>query len=125
VVSKALEHAPREPDHAAVLADLDPELHRLPLGIPAGRPPERRLGKPAAPAILLGGAAEQRIRTSGSQWDGRREQRSITRPTKSSNGTPRADPAPGRRGDSPTRPPRAAEGDAGNRLLRRRGAQPL
>jgi hypothetical protein len=31
-----LEYAPRHPDHAAVLADLDPELHGLPLGIPAG-----------------------------------------------------------------------------------------
>jgi hypothetical protein len=31
-----LEHPPRHPDHAAVLADLDPELHGLPLGIPAG-----------------------------------------------------------------------------------------
>jgi hypothetical protein len=31
-----LEHAPRNPDHAAVLADLDPELHGLPLGIPSG-----------------------------------------------------------------------------------------
>jgi hypothetical protein len=28
-----LEHPPRHPDHAAILADLDPELHRLPLGI--------------------------------------------------------------------------------------------
>jgi hypothetical protein len=27
---------PRYPDHPAVLADLDPELHGLPLGIPAG-----------------------------------------------------------------------------------------
>jgi hypothetical protein len=35
-VSKALEYAPRDPDHAVVLADLDPELHRLPLAIPAG-----------------------------------------------------------------------------------------
>jgi hypothetical protein len=33
---EALEHAPRDPDHAAVFADLDPELHRLPLGVPAG-----------------------------------------------------------------------------------------
>ena len=31
-----LEHAPRHSNHAAVLADLDPELHRLPLGLPAG-----------------------------------------------------------------------------------------
>jgi hypothetical protein len=27
-----LEYAPRDPDDAAVLADLDPELHGLPLG---------------------------------------------------------------------------------------------
>ena len=31
-----LEHAPRPPDRPVILADLDPELHRLPLGIPAG-----------------------------------------------------------------------------------------
>jgi hypothetical protein len=30
-----LEHAPRHPNHVAVLADLDPELHGLPIGIPA------------------------------------------------------------------------------------------
>jgi hypothetical protein len=29
-----LEHAPRHPDHAVVLANLDLELHGLPLGIP-------------------------------------------------------------------------------------------
>jgi hypothetical protein len=33
---QALEHAARHPDGAAVFADLDPELHRLPFGIPAG-----------------------------------------------------------------------------------------
>ena len=33
---QALEDAPRHPDHAAVLADLDAELHGLPRGIPAG-----------------------------------------------------------------------------------------
>jgi hypothetical protein len=27
------ENAPRDPDHAAELADLDPELHRLALGV--------------------------------------------------------------------------------------------
>ena len=32
---QASEHAPRDPDHAVVPADLDPELHGLPLGIPA------------------------------------------------------------------------------------------
>jgi hypothetical protein len=42
VVSKALEYAPRDPDHAVVLADLDPELHGLPLGISAGVLPKRR-----------------------------------------------------------------------------------
>jgi hypothetical protein len=31
-----LKRAPRDPDHPAILADLDPELHGLPLGIPAG-----------------------------------------------------------------------------------------
>ena len=31
-----LEPAPWDPNHPAVLADLDPELHGLPLGIPAG-----------------------------------------------------------------------------------------
>ena len=31
-----LENAPRDPDDAAVLADLNPELHILPFGIPAG-----------------------------------------------------------------------------------------
>jgi hypothetical protein len=31
-----LEYAPRDPDHAAVLADLAPELDGLPLGIPPG-----------------------------------------------------------------------------------------
>ena len=31
-----LERAPRHPDHTLVLADLDPELKGLPLGIPAG-----------------------------------------------------------------------------------------
>ena len=31
-----LEHAPGDRDHAVVLADLDTELHRLPVGIPAG-----------------------------------------------------------------------------------------
>jgi len=31
-----LEHPSRDPDHAVVIADLDPELHGLPLGIPAG-----------------------------------------------------------------------------------------
>jgi hypothetical protein len=31
-----LEYAPWHLHHATVLADVDPELHRLPLGIPAG-----------------------------------------------------------------------------------------
>jgi hypothetical protein len=31
---EALEHAPRDPDHAVVLADLDPELDGLLLGVP-------------------------------------------------------------------------------------------
>ena len=28
--------SPREPDHAAVLADLNPKLHSLPLSVPMG-----------------------------------------------------------------------------------------
>jgi hypothetical protein len=32
---KKLEHAPGNPDDAVVFADLDLELHRLPLGVPA------------------------------------------------------------------------------------------
>jgi len=31
-----LEHVPRDPDNTAVLADLDPELHGLPLRVPVG-----------------------------------------------------------------------------------------
>ena len=33
---ETLEHPLPDPDHASVFADLDPKLHRLPLGIPAG-----------------------------------------------------------------------------------------
>ena len=36
-----LEHPPRNPDHSPALADLDPELHGLPLGTPAGDLGER------------------------------------------------------------------------------------
>jgi hypothetical protein len=45
-----LEHAPRDPDHAAVFADLDPELDGLMLGIPV-----RVLGnvKNIGPPIVL------------------------------------------------------------------------
>jgi hypothetical protein len=35
-ITQPLEQAPRHADHAAILADLDPELHRLLVGIPAG-----------------------------------------------------------------------------------------
>jgi hypothetical protein len=47
-----LEHAPRHTDDAAVFADLDPELHRLPFGIPAGifGSAKRRL-RPARPSL--------------------------------------------------------------------------
>ena len=31
---QSLKHAPRHPDHTPVLADLDHELRRLPIGIP-------------------------------------------------------------------------------------------
>jgi hypothetical protein len=33
-----LEHPPRDPDHAAVFVDLDPELYGLVVGVPMGRP---------------------------------------------------------------------------------------
>jgi hypothetical protein len=33
---EALEHPPRNPDNAIVLSDLDPELHGLPIRVPAG-----------------------------------------------------------------------------------------
>ena len=72
-----LENPPRNPGDAVVLADLDPELHGLPLGIPAGILGERRLGKGAPRAILLGGAVGRRTRTSGGSGemtDGRRAQ---------------------------------------------------
>jgi hypothetical protein len=39
---QALENSPRNPNHLAVCADLDPELHGLPLGIPAGSRGEQR-----------------------------------------------------------------------------------
>jgi hypothetical protein len=40
--AQPLEYAPRDPDHAAVFADLDPELHRPAARHPAGVPRERR-----------------------------------------------------------------------------------
>jgi hypothetical protein len=50
-----LEHAPRHPDDAAVLANLDPELHGLLLGVPIDVPLLRASGAaqhpPAAPFI--------------------------------------------------------------------------
>ena len=48
-----LEHPPRHPDHAVVLADLDPELYGLPLGIPAGVLGEGRLGNSVPCAIVI------------------------------------------------------------------------
>jgi hypothetical protein len=33
---QSLEYAPRDPDHSPALADLGPELHGLPVGIPTG-----------------------------------------------------------------------------------------
>jgi hypothetical protein len=48
-----LEHAPREPDHAAVLADLDPDFHRLPIGVPAGVLGKADWGNGASRAILF------------------------------------------------------------------------
>ena len=50
---QSLEHAPRDPDHAVVLADLDPELHGLAFGIPAGVLGECRLGNRTPRAMLF------------------------------------------------------------------------
>ena len=50
--------------------------------------------------------------------------RSSPAPTRSSNETPRVDAPAGRRDDGGARPPRAAEGDAGDRLPRQRLARP-
>jgi hypothetical protein len=52
---QALEEPPRDPDHATVLADLDPELHCLLLGIPMNVLGERKadlLGLRPSPALL-------------------------------------------------------------------------
>jgi hypothetical protein len=62
------ENAPRDPDHAAELADLDPELHRLALGVPAGVLWERRLGNDASHAILLDAAVTRKARSRGRRW---------------------------------------------------------
>lgn len=43
----------QHPHHAIVRANLDPELHRLALGIPAGVLGEGRLGKGTRRAILV------------------------------------------------------------------------
>jgi hypothetical protein len=51
-----LEYAPRDPDHAVVFADLDPELHRLPVGIPAVVLGGRRLGNDTPRAMMFAGA---------------------------------------------------------------------
>src|SRR5262249_60739284 len=45
---RPLDHAPRHPTHATVLADLDLELHRLPIGIPAGGLGVKYIGSPNA-----------------------------------------------------------------------------
>jgi hypothetical protein len=60
-----LEHALRDPDHAVVLADLDPELHGLPIGIPAGILGERWLGNGVPQAILATDTKGRRRRTLG------------------------------------------------------------
>src|SRR5690242_10355914 len=59
------ERSAAAPDHPAILADLDPELHRLPLGIPAGVLGERRLGNGAPQAILARDTKGRRRRTLG------------------------------------------------------------
>ena len=65
---QASEHAPRHPDHPAVFADLDPELHRLPLGIPAGVLSGSRLGNCAANAILLMARSGENSTVGEDRW---------------------------------------------------------
>ena len=48
-----LKHPPRHPDHTLVLADLEPELHGQPRGIPAGVLGECRLGNRTPRAMLF------------------------------------------------------------------------
>jgi hypothetical protein len=52
-----LEHAPRHPDHAAVLSDLDPELDGLPLGVPVDLFVGKWLGLPTNVVVLPRSAA--------------------------------------------------------------------
>jgi hypothetical protein len=52
----AVETRAEHSDHAAVLADLDPELHGLPLGIPAcvlGEVESTATAIPVGPPVLL------------------------------------------------------------------------
>jgi hypothetical protein len=53
-----------------VLADLDPELHGLPCGVPVGALGKQWLGRAIPWAILLGGAARMKnTRGSGEPID--------------------------------------------------------
>jgi hypothetical protein len=56
---KALKHALRHPDQATALADLDPELHGLPLGIAAEGLGGQWLGNDAPRAMLSAGAVNR------------------------------------------------------------------
>jgi hypothetical protein len=77
-----IDRARRDPDRAAILADLDPELHRLPLGIPVGILGERWLGNGAPRAILFTSAIGRKTRTLGRVGsDERLEECSTTSPT--------------------------------------------
>jgi hypothetical protein len=58
----AVAHPPRDPGPASALADLDPELLRLPLGVPAAVLGERRLGNTDRRGILLIGAVTNNTR---------------------------------------------------------------
>jgi hypothetical protein len=53
-----LEPAPWDPNHPAVLADLDPELHGLPLAVPAGVLGEWRLGNGKPRTMMLQAPSE-------------------------------------------------------------------
>ena len=48
-----LEHPPRDPDHAAVFVDLDPELYGLVVGVSMGRPGASRCPMQGRPDLWL------------------------------------------------------------------------
>jgi hypothetical protein len=104
-----------------VLDDLDPELHGRPLGIPAGVLRETTVGRTVPLALSFSKVrSNKRIGTSGgARSDDQLEECSTTSPTRSSNEAARVTVPLGRCNNHTSCPPRAAEGDAGDRLPQR------